>query len=123
MSLRNRLLAVVVSLLAAAVLTVGVGLSFYSRDTVLHQAENDGQLLANVLSRSIVVSQNVESAAEDIIAKDLVTSAQIVAQFVAVAERYRMTPAAMTSARMRRTVSDMGCFYRDSCDMRTNGER
>ena len=96
MSLRNRLLAVVVSLLAAAVLTVGVGLSFYSRDTVLHQAENDGQLLANVLSRSIVVSQNVESAAEDIIAKDLVTSAQIVAQFVAVAERYRMTPAAMT---------------------------
>ncbi|NBT44296.1 MAG: HAMP domain-containing protein, partial [Gammaproteobacteria bacterium] len=96
MSLRNRLLAVVVSLLAAAVLTVGVGLSVYSRDTVLHQAENDGQLLANVLSRSIVVSQNVESAAEDIIAQDLVTSAQIVAQFVAVAERYRMTPAAMT---------------------------
>ena len=75
MSLRNRLLAVVVSLLAAAVLTVGVGLSVYSRDTVLHQAENDGQLLANVLSRSIVVSQNVESAAEDIIAQDLLTSA------------------------------------------------
>ena len=96
MSLRNRLLVVVVSLLAAAVLTVGIGLSVYSRDTVLRQAENDGQLLANVLSRSIVVSQNVEYGAEDIIAQDLVTSAQIVAQFVAVAERYRMSKEAIT---------------------------
>ena len=96
MRLQTRLLWVVLPLMALAVLVLTLGLSFYSKQTVLRQARQDGQLLASVLSRSIGVSKHVEEGVEQIVSNDLVTSANIVAQLVAVAEQGKLSAPAIT---------------------------
>ena len=96
MRLQNRLLLVVLPLMALAVLVLTLGLSFYSKQTVLRQAGQDGELLVSVLSRSIQVSQHVEQGAEQVVSSDLVTSANILAHFVAVAEQCKLSASAIT---------------------------
>jgi methyl-accepting chemotaxis protein len=103
MRLQARLLWVVLPLMALAVLVLTLGLSFYSKQTVLRQAGQDGQLLVSVLSRSIQVSQHVEQAAEQVVSSDLVTSANILAQFVATAEQCKLPDSAITQ-RLRALV-------------------
>jgi methyl-accepting chemotaxis protein len=90
--------------MALSVLVLTLGLSFYSKQTVLRQAGQDGQLLVSVLSRSIQVSQHVEQAAEQVVSSDLVTSANILAHLVAVAEQCKL-PASAITQRLRALVS------------------
>lgn len=104
MSLRARLLWMVLPFLALAVLVLAVGMSWFSRQTVLRQAMQDGQLLSSVLARSIEVSQSTRQGMEFMIARDLMSSAGILAHFVAVAEACQL-PAAAITERLRSMVS------------------
>lgn len=91
MRFQNRLLRVVLPLLALSVLGSIAAMGLYSREAMLIQAGNDGQVLAGVLGRSIEVSQKVETGSEGIVSLDMVASARIIAQFIAVAEQCRLT--------------------------------
>lgn len=104
MTLQTRLLWVVLPLLAFAVLVSVVGMSFYSKQTVLLQAQQDGLVLARVLGRSIQVSRSVEQTSEQIISRDLTSTARVLAQFVAVAEQCRL-PVPDVTARLKSLVS------------------
>lgn len=96
MKLQAHLMVTVLPFLAVTVLSLSLGLTWYSKQTVLEQARQDGQLLASVLGRSIEVSQNVEQASEELISRDLATSATILAHFIAVAEQCRLPRPAIT---------------------------
>jgi len=91
MRLQTRLLWVVLPFLTAAVTITAAGLSYFSQQTVLSQARQDGQLLASVLGQSIAVSRGVERAVERMISIDLVSSANIVGHYVALAEQCRLS--------------------------------
>ena len=96
MRLQTRLLWVVLPFLTVAVTITAAGLSYFSQQTVLRQARQDGQLLASVLGQSITVSRGVEQAVERMISTDLVSSANTIAHFVAVAEQCRLPSKAIT---------------------------
>lgn len=96
MRLQTRLLWVVLPGLALAVGVSLGGLSYFSQQSVLRQARQDGQLLARVLGQSIAIGQRVEQGMEQLIGRDLTASATILAQFVAVAEHCRLPAAAIT---------------------------
>lgn len=104
MKLQTRLLWVVLPLLAFAVLISVVGMSFYSKQTVLRQAQQDGLVLARVLGRSIQVSRSVEQTSEQIISRDLTSTARVLAQLVAVAEQCRL-PVSDITARLETLVN------------------
>lgn len=92
MKLLTRLLWVVLPLLVISVVITAFGISLYSERTVIRQAREDGLVLANVLARSAEMSGIVEEATDTMISRDLTSSARILAQLVAVAEKYKMPP-------------------------------
>jgi len=85
MNLKQRLLLVVLPLLT--------GLSHFAKRTALQQASQDGQILANVLLRTIEVSQTVEEGTEEMAANHLIVTARILSNYVAVAESCKMPSA------------------------------
>lgn len=95
MKLQTRLLWVVLPFLALAVMLTALALGWSSRQTILRQAREDGEMMAAMLGRSIEVSQDVEQGAEEMITRDLTSSAQILSHFVAVTEHCRISPAAV----------------------------
>ena len=104
MRLQTRLLWVVLPFLTVAVSITAAGLSYFSQQTVLSQARQDGQLLASVLGQSIAVSRGVEHAVGRMISVDLVSSANIVAHYVALAEQCRLSSSDITQ-RLRALVT------------------
>jgi sigma-B regulation protein RsbU (phosphoserine phosphatase) len=104
MKLLTRLLWAVLPLLAVSILVTALGLSLYSQNTVTQQAKEDGQVLANVLARSAGMSGTVEEATDMMISRDLTSSANILAQFVAVAEQCKLPPKDINK-RLRSIVS------------------
>lgn len=107
MRFQTRLLRVVLPLLAVSVLGSITAMGLYSRDAMLDQAGRDGQLLASVIGRSIEVSQKVEWGSENIVSMDMVASAKIISQFVAVAEQCAL-PINDIRDRLKTMVSDDG---------------
>ena len=104
MSLQSRLLWGLLPFLALTVLALAGGMSLFSRQALLAQARLDGQVMANVLARSIEVNESVGEGMEQIISRDLISSARILAQFVDVAEKSGLTPEEITR-RLRTLVS------------------
>ena len=96
MSLQSRLLWGLLPFLALAVLGLAAGMSLFARQALLAQARLDGQVMANVLARSIEVNETVADGLEHIISRDLISSARILAQLVAVAESSGLTPGEIT---------------------------
>ncbi|MFM2007365.1 MAG: hypothetical protein RLZZ09_3020, partial [Pseudomonadota bacterium] len=80
MSLQSRLLWGLLPFLALAVLGLAAGMSLFARQALLAQARLDGQVMANVLARSIEVNETVADGLEHIISRDLISSARILAQ-------------------------------------------
>lgn len=107
MRFQTQLLRVVLPLLALSILGSITAMALYSRDAMLDQAGRDGQLLASVIGRSIEVSQRVERGSENIVSMDMVASAKIISQFVAVAEQCKV-PSNEIADRLRTMVSDDG---------------
>jgi methyl-accepting chemotaxis protein len=96
MSLQSRLLWGLLPFLALAVLGLAAGMSLFARQALLAQARLDGQVMANVLARSIEVNETVADGLEHIISRDLISSARILAQLVAVAESSGLSPSEIT---------------------------
>lgn len=107
MRFQTSLLRVVLPLLALSVLASVMVLGRFAHNAMLEQAGRDGQVLAAVVGRSIEVSQRVERGAEKIVAMDLVASARMISQFVAVAEQCRM-PAPDIRDRLKSMVTTAG---------------
>ena len=104
MKLQTRLLWVFLPFLAIAVLLTAAALGWSSRQTMLIQAQEDGELMAGMLGRSIEVSRDVEQGAEEMISRDLASSATIVSRFVAVAEQCRL-PATAINQHLRGMIN------------------
>ena len=104
MNLKQRLLSVVLPLLTLSVVVSVYGLSHFAKRTALQQASQDGQILANVLLRTIEVSQTVEVGTEEMAAKHLIVSARILSNYVAVAESCKI-PATTINDRLRNMVN------------------
>jgi methyl-accepting chemotaxis protein len=104
MNLKQRLLLVVLPLLTVSVAVSVFGLSHFAKRTALQQASQDGQILANVLLRTIEVSQTVEEGTEEMAANHLIVTARILSNYVAVAESCKM-PSATINDRLRNMVN------------------
>lgn len=104
MNLKQRLLSVVLPLLTLSVVVSVYGLSHFAKRTALQQASQDGQILANVLLRTIEVSQTLEVGTEEMAAKHLIVSARILSNYVAVAESCKI-PATTINDRLRNMVN------------------
>ena len=107
MRFQTRLLRVVLPLLGLSVAGSVTGLGLFARHAMLEQAARDGQVLADVVGRSIEVSQRVERGAENIVSMDLVSSARVIAQLVAVSEQCRR-PEADIRERLKSLIADAG---------------
>lgn len=107
MRFQTRLLRVVLPLLGLSVASSVTALGLFARHAMLEQAARDGQVLADVVGRSIEVSQRVERGAENIVSMDLVASARLIAQFVAVSEQCRR-PTEEIRNRLKTMVTDAG---------------
>lgn len=105
MRFQNRLLRVVLPLLALSVLGSIMAMGLSSREAMLLQAGKDGQLLASVVGRSIEVSQKVETGSENLVSMDMLAAARIIAQFVAVAEQCKL-PEADVRGRLQTMVGE-----------------
>lgn len=82
MSLRKRLLLLVITLLIVSVTTVVGILSWTARKNTAGQAEEDGLLLARLIARSANVDKIPEDI-EDLIDQQMITKALFVAHMIA----------------------------------------
>ncbi|MBI1954601.1 MAG: hypothetical protein HYS39_03225, partial [Proteobacteria bacterium] len=92
MSLRKRLLLLVITLLIVSVTAVVGILSWTARENTASQAEEDGLLLARLIARSAGVLDKIPEDIEDLIGQQMVTQALFVAHMIALAEAPPQTP-------------------------------
>jgi hypothetical protein len=93
LGLRARFLAFLAGLLAIAVLTTSLILSWTAQRSILEQTAADGILLANLLARSAEYADLITRDVEAELGRQMLVEATIAAHLVAIAERAKMSPA------------------------------
>src|SRR5262245_17492246 len=91
MRYRTRLLLLVTGLLAGAVIIISSMLAWSSRSSLLASAEDSGELVANVLASSAVLTNENTCDVEEMLANQKVAEAAITAQFIAAEEKARFS--------------------------------
>lgn len=92
MNLRTRIFVIVMSLLSASVLMTATLLTLGARRSILDQAEADGVLITQFLSRMVRFSREVQTQIEQDLGEQMVVQATITSHFVAIAEQAGLTP-------------------------------
>ncbi|MBN1147149.1 MAG: HAMP domain-containing protein [Anaerolineales bacterium] len=105
MTLRTRILLMVSGLLALAVLAAALTLAWTARQSLIAQAEADGQLLAQLLARSASFALRVPPDVEDAIGDQMIVEATIAAHLVAIAEAAGLSPEEI-NAHLRQITED-----------------
>jgi phosphoserine phosphatase RsbU/P len=87
MSLKFRLLLLIVGLLSAAILGLAVSLGWQARNAILLQAESDGTRIARVLAQAASVANTVPAEIEQVIGRQMVSEALLTAHLFDIAEQ------------------------------------
>ena len=95
-SIRRRLTLWVVGAVTAATAITSGALYLTARQGLLQQADDDADVLASVLSHMGTLSQTFDRTADELISNDQTSSAMLLAEYVALAERARQTPSQTT---------------------------
>lgn len=104
-SLRLRLLLLVTVSLALAVVATVVAMSWNARDSVIAQAERDVGVLARVLERTVGLADQLPDEMEDVVAREMRTTASMLALYVAAAEAQGEKPGPIIAA-LQRVVAE-----------------
>jgi phosphoserine phosphatase RsbU/P len=102
-SLRRRLTAWVVGGLLSATALTSASLYLTARQSLLHESSQDAEVLAVVLGMSGAMTQRFMLQAEQFITEDLASSATLLSEYVALAERSGQTPS-QTMAILRKML-------------------
>jgi len=102
-SLRRRLTAWVVGGLLSATALTSASLYLTARQSLLHESSQDAEVLAVVLGMSGAMTQRFMQQAEQFISDDLASSATLLSEYVALAERSGQTPS-QTMAILRKML-------------------
>ncbi|WP_019894696.1 PP2C family protein-serine/threonine phosphatase [Hydrogenovibrio halophilus] len=86
MHYRNRVLLFVTAVVLVSVLSVSLVVGWQARSSVLDEARKDGELIAQLLSRSAAAADEIPQKVEAILGDQMLAQAQIVAQWMATAE-------------------------------------
>lgn len=100
-SLRRRLTAWVVGAVLATTAIASGALYFTARHGLLQQADKDAEVLATVLAHLGAFAHTFNGKADELITNDLTSSAMLLAEYVALAERSRQTPSKTTQVLKR----------------------
>jgi phosphoserine phosphatase RsbU/P len=92
MTLRTRILLLVISLLVVAVVATSAVLAWTSNAALLAQTEADGVLIAHLLARSVEFADDIVGDVEDMIDGQMVVEATLAAQLVALGEAHGVPP-------------------------------
>lgn len=92
MSLKSRLLILVLSLLSIVIFAISLSLTLTSREGTRLQTENDGLLIAQLLARSAGVLDKIPEDVEDMIGQQMLAQANFAAHMVALAEGPAVSP-------------------------------
>lgn len=92
MKLKTRFTLIVFLLLAFSIISIAISLFFNTRQALLDQALNDGEILASVIARTSGMAKSVEHQTELQLNQDMLTSARILSHFVQVAEKAKLSP-------------------------------
>ncbi|WP_288130519.1 SpoIIE family protein phosphatase [Accumulibacter sp.] len=103
MTLRRRLFLFVSTLIAIGLPSVGVVFAYVSWLSVLERTERDGILIAQTLAQSVTFIQQVPTALEQTIDKNVLTQADIVAQLTHLAQQKKTS--ALEINRALRTIA------------------
>jgi hypothetical protein len=103
MTLRRRLFLFVSTLIAIGLPSAGVVFAYVSWLSVLERTERDGILIAQTLAQSVTFIQQVPTALEQIIDKNVLTQADIVAQLTHLAQQKKTS--ALEINRALRTIA------------------
>lgn len=105
----RRLVALVAVVSVGATLLSSILLSWSNYNAMLAETEIEGRSVARLLAKSASLARELPTEVEDIIAKHMIVSAELLAEFVAAAEKAGMTAAeinARLDALTERTVLD-----------------
>lgn len=105
MTMRTRILFVVILLLAAGVVFTAATLGWSSRRAMLGELEAAGDMIARLLARSAELGVDVRRDVEEIVGDQMVIEATLAAHFVDVAERAELTPQEI-NARLRDIIEE-----------------
>lgn len=87
MSLRGRLIILIIGLLSAAILALAGSLGWQAREAILVQAEADGNRIARVLAQAASVANSVPEEIERVVGRQMVAEALLTAHLFDVAEK------------------------------------
>ena len=100
-SIRRRLTVWVVGAVTATTVITSGALYLTARQGLLQQADDDANVLAGVLSYMEPLSQTFNRTAEELISDNQTSSAMLLAEYVALAERARQPPSQTTKILQR----------------------
>ena len=100
LTLQARTLLMVTGLLAVAVVVTATALTFNARQVLLSQKQFDGQLIAELLARSVKFADETANDVDDAIGQQMIVEAALAAHLVAAAEAGGASPEAI-NARLR----------------------
>jgi len=92
MTLRDRILLMVTTLLVLAVLATALTLTWTARQALLSQMEADGKVITQLLARSAAFAVQVPSDVEQAVGEQMIVEATIAAHMIAIAEAAGLTP-------------------------------
>ena len=98
MPLRSRVALIATLLVVAAIAVNTVLQTFAARRAVLDQARAGGDSIAEVLARAVAFAEEVPKSVEEEIGHQMKTEAQLVAQYVAIAEKAGQSKADMLAS-------------------------
>jgi len=104
MSLKLRLLLLIVGLLSAAILGLAVSLGWQARNAILLQAEADGTRIARVLAQAASVANTVPAEIEQVIGRQMVSEALLTAHLFDIAEQAGLSAEAVNARLMEITA-------------------
>lgn len=86
MNFRNRLILFLTSLIVTVVIFTASVLGWHARQLMLQEAEQDGELIAQLLARSAGAAEQIPIKVEALLSDQMLAQAHILAEFVATAE-------------------------------------
>jgi len=98
LGLRVRALLFITAFLAVAISSTVTAMSWNARHIIIEQVERDVQLLGNVLSQSISLSQQLPDQLEDVLGLGLQSTATAISHFIAAAESGGRSPKEITTS-------------------------
>ena len=103
MSFRTRLIVIFSATVFIVVVTTASILGYNARETIIREAERDGEVIAQLLARSAGAAESIPNKVEEILGEQMIAQANLVAEYVALGESGNL-PAEDITARLSSVV-------------------